>query len=217
MQEVSKNLSLLWSADQGWAEAKCEEAAMQETDYEQGLLGLIQQQPEQGLAEAIKQYGGLVQAVVRRVLGNECQQDVEECTSEVFWRLYQAVGQEGRFEAGRSLKSYLCGIARHVALDRGRRLSRTVWQELPPEDKAGAPGADPAEQLADKDQKQLVQQCVDAMPQPDRDIFILRYYFGEQVKSIAARLGLETKAVENRLYQGRRRLKKTLMERGVEL
>ena len=57
---------------------------MQETDYEQGLLGLIQQQPEQGLAEAMKQYGGLVQAVVRRVLGNECQQDVEECTSEVF-------------------------------------------------------------------------------------------------------------------------------------
>ena len=93
MQEVSKNLSLLWSADQGWAETNCEEAAMQETDYEQGLLGLIQQQPEQGLAEAIKQYGGLVQAVVRRVLGNECQQDVEECTSEVFWRLYQAVGQ----------------------------------------------------------------------------------------------------------------------------
>lgn len=220
MQEVSKNLSLLWPVEQGRAEANREEAVMQEVNIEQRLLLLIRQQPEQGLAEAISQYGGLVQAVVRRVLGNDCRQDVEECVSEVFWRLYQAVGQSGQFEAGRSLKSYLCGIARHVALDRCRRLSRTAWQELSPEENVSfvsAAGADPAEQLAASDQKWLVQQCVDAMPQPDRDIFILRYYFGEQVKNIAVRLGLEAKAVENRLYQGRRRLKKTLMERGVEL
>lgn len=222
MQEVSKNLSLLWPSEPGRAGANREEAVMQEVDREQALLLLIRQQPEQGLAEAIKQYGGLVQAVVRRVLGNACQQDVEECVSEVFWRLYQSVGKANQFEAGRSLKSYLCGIARHVALDRCRRLSRTAWQEMPPENAGRAgladlAGADPADQLAASDQKRLVQQCVDAMPQPDRDIFILRYYFGEQVKNIAARLGLESKAVENRLYQGRRRLKKTLLERGVEL
>lgn len=62
-----------------------------------------------------------------------------------------------------------------------------------------------------------MQQCVDALPQPDRDIFILRYYFGERVNAIASRLGLEAKAVENRLYQGRLRLKKALVERGIEL
>ena len=168
---------------------------------EQGLLMAIRQQPEQGLAAAIEQYGGLVQ-------------DVEECTSEVFWRFYQ---NADNFQTERSLKSYLCGIARHVAIDRLRQLGRTDWQQLPQEANARGVWADPADELAAADCQRLVQQCVDALPQPDRDIFILRYYFGERVSAIAGRLGLETKAVENRLYQGRLRLKKALVERGIEL
>ena len=88
---------------------------------EQGLLMAIRQQPEQGLAAAIEQYGGLVQTVIRRLLGAARLQDVEECTSEVFWRFYQ---NADNFQTERSLKSYLCGIARHVAIDRLRRLGR---------------------------------------------------------------------------------------------
>lgn len=181
---------------------------------EQGLLMAIRQQPEHGLAAAIEQYGGLVQTVIRRTLGAARPQDVEECSSEVFWRLYQNVE---KFQPGRSLKSYLCGIARHVAIDRMRQLGRTDWQQLPQEENALGVWADPADELAAADRQKLVQQCVDALPQPDRDIFILRYYFGERVNAIASRLGLEAKAVENRLYQGRLRLKKALVERGIEL
>ena len=181
---------------------------------EQGLLMAIRQQPEQGLAAAIEQYGGLVQTVIRRLLGAARLQDVEECTSEVFWRFYQ---NADNFQTERSLKSYLCGIARHVAIDRLRQLGRTDWQQLPQEENALGVWAGPADELAAADCQRLVQQCVDALPQPDRDIFILRYYFGERVSAIAGRLGLETKAVENRLYQGRLRLKKALVERGIEL
>ena len=115
------------------------------------------------------------------------------------------------------MKSYLCGIARHVAIDRLRQLGRTDWLQLPQDENALGVWADPADELAAADRQQLVQQCVDALPQPDRDIFILRYYFGERVNAIASRLGLEAKAVENRLYQGRLRLKKALVERGIEL
>ena len=95
---------------------------------EQRLLLALRQQPEQGLAAAIEQYGGLVQAVIRRTLGAARPQDVEECTSEVFWRFYQ---NAANFQPGRSLKSYLCGIARHVAIDRLRQLGRTDWLQLP--------------------------------------------------------------------------------------
>jgi len=169
---------------------------------------------DKALAAVIEQYGGLVQAVIRRTLGSANAQDVEECTSEVFWRLYQ---NAENIQPERGLKSYLCGIARHVAVDRLRQLGRTDWQQLPQDENALGVWADPADELAAAERQRLVQQCVDALPQPDRDIFILRYYFGEQVKVIAERLGLSAKSVENRLYQGRLRLKKALIERGVEL
>lgn len=181
------------------------------------LARAIRQQPEQGLQEAIRLYGGLVQAVISRQLAGATPaatpQDIEECVSETFLRLYQ---NAGNIQPGRSLKSYLCGIARHVAVDYCRRLGRSRWQALPLEENALGIWADPADELAAADRQRLVQQCVDSLPQPDRDIFILRYYFGQQVKAIADRLGLDAKAVENRLYQGRRRLKKTLLERGFE-
>ncbi len=114
------------------------------------------------------------------------------------------------------MKSYLCGIARHVALDRLRQLGRAEWQQLPDDENALGVWADPADEVAAAERQSLVQQCVDALPQPDRDIFILRYYFGERVNAIAERLGLSAKSVENRLYQGRQRLKKALVERGIE-
>ena len=173
-------------------------------------------QPELDLAAAIEQYGGLVQAVIRRTLGagNANAQDVEECISEVFWRLHQ---NAGNFQPERSLKSYLCGIARHVAIDKLRQLGRTDWQQLPQDENALGVWVDPADEVAAAERQRLVQQCVDALAQPDRDIFILRYYFGERVNVIASRLGLSAKSVENRLYQGRLRLKKALIERGVEL
>lgn len=181
---------------------------------EQRLIWAMRQQPEEGLAAAISQYGGLVQAVIRRQGPSLSQQDVEECTSEVFWRLYQ---NAENFKPGNSLKSYLCGIARHVTVDRLRQLGRSAWQELPQDENALGVWADPADEVAAADRQQLVQQCVDSLPQPDRDIFILRYYFGERINAIADRLGLSAKSVENRLYQGRLRLKKALLERGVEL
>ena len=208
--------------EQGLLEQRVFRAAVKQEDMmvicnapdEQRLLLALRQQPEQGLAAAIEQYGGLVQAVIRRTLGAARPQDVEECTSEVFWRFYQ---NAANFQPGRSLKSYLCGIARHVAIDRLRQLGRTDWLQLPQDENALGVWADPADELAAADRQQLVQQCVDSLPQPDRDIFILRYYFGERVNAIASRLGLEAKAVENRLYQWRLRLKKALVERGIEL
>lgn len=180
---------------------------------ERSLICLVRQQPEQGLAQAIKQYGGLVQAVIRRKLGAANTQDVEECTSEVFWRFYQNIE---KFKPDGSVKSYLCGIARHVALDKLRQLGRVDWQQLPSDEDALGVWVDPADEVAAAERQRLVQQCVDALPQPDRDVFILRYYFGERVNTIASRLGLSAKAVENRLYQGRQRLKKALVERGIE-
>ena len=47
----------------------------------------------------------------------------------------------------------------------------------------------------------------DALTEPDREILLRRYYFGQKPREIAAALGLDKKQVDNRLYQTKRRLR----------
>ena len=56
---------------------------------------------------------------------------------------------------------------------------------------------------------------MEQLPPPDREIFLLRYWMELRVNRIGEILGLTEKQVENRLYRGRRALRKTLEERGI--
>lgn len=186
---------------------------------ERELAELLRQRPEQGLAAALDEYGALVKSICRRALGGAAAaEDVEECVAEAFWRLYQ---RRGAIRSEYGLKSWLCGIARHVALDKRRELARrTAGGDMPAGvDAVDLPDmsdlSDPAEFAARAELRRTVQECVDGLGQPDRKIFIMRYYFGDKVADIAHTLGLDAKAVENRLYRGRLRLKTALLERGI--
>lgn len=178
------------------------------------LLKLLKDSPEQGLAAAIEQYAGLVKAVVCRLLGSAAEHDVDECISDVFVRLYRSVD---KFEptAG-SLKGYLCGIARHTALDYRRRLGKTAAFISSEENEIGVE-FDPADEMARKTNRRIVQNAVSDMVSPDKEIFIMRYFFGERVSVIAEKLNMSSKSVENKLYRGRKKLKTELMERGIIL
>lgn len=55
------------------------------------MLTLMQNDPEKGVEQAIRQYGGLCKAVAVRILGAYHQQDIEECISDTFVKLWRAV------------------------------------------------------------------------------------------------------------------------------
>ena len=54
--------------------------------------------------------------------------------------------------------------------------------------------------------------AVDALAEPDREILLRRYYFGQKPREIAAALGLDKKQVDNRLYQTKRRLRASVTD-----
>lgn len=176
------------------------------------LLRLLQTEPEQGLRLALAQYGGLVKRIVLTVLPQADRRDMEECVADVFLRLYQSAGRYREGAPG-GLKGYLCGIARHTAIDRGRRSYGLTVLPL----SAGELGVSPdlAEKLEQREVTLAVQQAVLALQPPDKEIFIRRYFCNQRVAEIAGELGLDEKAVENRLYRGRKRLKQQLIEQGV--
>ena len=187
---------------------------------------LLRSQPEEGLRLAMEQYGGAVKWIAANILGADARQDVEECVAETFVRLWRGstgFNPEGntadRSAADRStLYSYTCGIARHVAIDmvRRRRMNHVSMEEMT-EDVAAELAEDPdfAKQLADQENRRILWETVEQLPPPDREIFLLRYWMELRVNRIGEILGLTEKQVENRLYRGRRTLRKTLEERGI--
>lgn len=182
---------------------------------EDQLRELLMQNPAAGLEAAISQYGTSVRWIVKKIVGTNKQQDIEECVSDTFVRLWQGIGQ---FDAdkGTSLKSYLFGIARHTALDY-RRKSLRLGELVPMEEAELSVSVDFEENMARSINSRLLQETIRELPPPDKEIFVSRYFMGERVTDIAQRLGLSQKAVENKLYRGKKGLKNALMERGIIL
>jgi RNA polymerase sigma-70 factor (ECF subfamily) len=168
------------------------------------------------LAEMIRRYGGLVRHICRNALGDR-PEDIDECVSDAFAALWERTVRGGVDPDLGDVKRYLCGIARNKAIDRYRKLAARPLT-LPLDD-AGADGSaaagalsepDIAELLARNDQEALLAGAVGSLPSPDREVFILRYYYMERVKAIADKLGMTEKAVENRLYRGKLTLRRKL-------
>lgn len=177
------------------------------------LLALLLNNPTKGVLALIKQYGGYAKAIIVRV-GVSNKQDIEECIADVFAKLWQAKNIID-LEKG-SLKGYISMISRNLAVNKVKRQQR-VGNLLPIEELEIGVDVDMEQEFANKQNARLVNEVVEMLGEPDREIFIRRYFFYEQIKTIAEHLGLAPKAVENKLYTGKKHLKETLLERGIIL
>lgn len=112
--------------------------------------------------------------------------------------------------AGR-LKSYLGRIARNRAISalRGRR------EEVPLEDDVlPLPAPGPEDELLRREEYAALRRTLDALPEPDRTIFLRHYYRCETVAAIADGLHIPVNTVKSRLRRGRERLRRELTEGG---
>jgi RNA polymerase sigma-70 factor (ECF subfamily) len=182
-------------------------------DKEKEILLLLKTCPEEGLKKVLAAYGGPVMTICRNILFDCLPEDIEEAAADSLVRLWRSIGNF-RDDGEYSLKSYLYGIARHTALDKRRQLKKHA-PLLPIEEAELEDPVDVESYFSRKLSAHILHESVNEMSEPDRSIFILRYYYFEKVKDIAARLGLAPKAVENRLYYGKNKLRQSLMERGI--
>jgi len=180
------------------------------TDEE--LADQIRNNPEQGLSAAITLYGGICKGVLSRIIGTSHPQDIEECLMTAYYKVWRNIGQ---FHSERgTLKAWVVQIARNQALDWLRRRGEEV---IPLEEDILGPDLDLEEEAARRINAEIVRQTINGLEEPDRTIFVRRYYYLEKVKTIAKHMQISEKAVEHRLSRGRERLKGELLERGVML
>jgi RNA polymerase sigma-70 factor (ECF subfamily) len=176
------------------------------------LIKLLKKNPSRGLSCAIDQYGGLVKTIAVRIIGYENQQDIEECVSDVFVELWKSIDNYNKDKG--ILKNYIISIARFVCINKFKR--KMNHTEIIPLEESGLElDFDMDDEVSAGINKKIIKDTIYSLPQPDKDIFVRRYYLYENVKDIADNLGLNAKMVENKLYRGKEKLKVALLENGI--
>lgn len=175
------------------------------------IILLIKDNPPEGLKEAIQKYRGYVGAIVTRVLSGS-ERDVEECVADTFvsvWKYIRA-GNEVH-----NLKGCIACTARNTALNRLKKLKREAMADISelelPSD------GDTALDFETEENLREIQELVVRMDEPDREIFVRKYFLMESLKEISKRTRLDETQIRNRLYRGRQKLRKQLEERGVAI
>ena len=139
---------------------------------------------ERAVADVIARYSRHLYTVAAAALrGVGTEQDAEEAAADAFVYLWE---HPEKLDPRRgSLKTWLSVVA----------------------DPLGVPEA-----LLAGERRAALNAAVDALAEPDREILLRRYYFGQKPREIAAALGLDKKQVDNRLYQTKRRLRASVTD-----
>ena len=176
---------------------------------ERHALDLLREDRPGGLEWFIDRYTAYVSAIAWNILGRTMTaQDVEEVTSDAFVTLWR---NREKARPGR-IKGYLGQIARTRAINRLRQAEMDLELE---EDLLVLPGADPEALAEGRERDAAVRSAVQAMDEPDREIFVRHYYYCESAQQIAGHLHMTPAAVRQRLKRGRDRLREVLTEGGA--
>ena len=180
------------------------------------LLKILYENTSYGIEVAIDTYGKAVKTICQTILSGFSEEDVEEAVSDTFVGLWKALDRI-KLERETGLKEYLYGIARRTALNKRRKLAKEHNTSQIDEVKELVSEQDVEKNLIDKAECRIIYELINDMKSPDKEIFTLRYFNQNTIKEIANKLVLKTKTVENKLARGKVKLRKQLINIGIEL
>ena len=178
---------------------------------ESKLLSLLLNDPESGLEKLMDRYMGFVYTIVYGKLSHVCgKQDIEECVSDIFYEIYKTRHAIDLTKG--SLKSYLAVLSKRAAIDAYRKL-RCDTRNLPLDgfdEDWMASDENVEKSVTDNETSELLIREIKALGEPDSQIMIRKYYFGQTAKTIAGALGLRENTVNKRASRALGKLKSAL-------
>ncbi len=166
----------------------------------------VRQGNSQAFQAVVERYQSLVSAVAYAVVGDfSLSQDVAQ---ETFWSAWKS---REALERPQSLGSWLCGIARNVALQ-AKRKQRFTATTAPLEHDVAARETDPEFQSISAEESAVVWQSLESLPEHYREVLVLYYRQERSVAEVALALELSEDAVKQRLSRGRAMLRDQLAE-----
>jgi RNA polymerase sigma-70 factor (ECF subfamily) len=188
---------------------------------EQSLVAELQAGSEQAFALLIAQYSHPIYSLIARSLRDPA--DAADVTQEVFVKVFRSISG---FHGEASLRTWIYRIALHEASNQRRWWGRHKRQELtidaPLENEEGetfcladalATGdASPYECMARSETRTHVEAALRTIPEPFREVVVLREIEGFGYEEIAEILNVNLGTVKSRLTRGRAALREALLK-----
>src|SRR5271157_3091707 len=148
---------------------------------------------ETALGILYDRYGGLVYSVAKHILGDSGA--AEEVLQDIFHQLWRSASS---FDSARgSLSSWLLVMARNRSIDRVRRRTPSVGEEVA--ETLHGPGLDLESVAAQNEMAARVRAALRALPETQRRAIELAYFEGLTQSEIAKRTGDPLGTVKTRL------------------
>lgn len=172
------------------------------------MVGLMRAGDTRGLEAVIEKYRGLACSIATSVLGKGSREDVLECVNSAFFDVWLSMSE---FDSLRSsLKGWVALLTRRRAIDQLRKnigCRHTSLDDFPAEVLA----EDTCHSFIQREALiNLFNEFVQGLTEPDRSIFVRRFFVLESIPAIARRYNLTRGAVDNRLSRMRKSLKQVL-------
>ena len=167
------------------------------------LLMLLKSDPEQGLAQVVRQYSAYVHKTAYTRLRDVCtKEDIEETVSDIFLMFYNT-GVKNSFEIS-SVRALLSVIAKRHCINIFHKCSGQAetldYDEL-------------ENSIADEktDNSRLIE-AIKQLGEPDSLIIIRKFYLGQKNIDIAKDLGMNISTLNMKISRGLKKLKRILEE-----
>ncbi len=164
------------------------------------LLAQIKKGEERAIDRAVGLYTPYLSTVLYNMASNLSKEDTEEIVSDVFFALWKNAEYIDLNKG--TVRSYLAAAARNFALKRLKKKKDSVsLDEAEISDKAG-----------DSFSAVTVWDAVMSLGEPDSEIFIRFYKYGEKLREISKATGINISTVKTRLSRGKAKLKRILSD-----
>lgn len=174
---------------------------------ERKFVNKIRKKDPKGLDYIINTYSKKVYFLVYKIIGQYGKEEVEECVSDVFYKIWNSIEE---FDEKRgSFSSFIFIKAKYLALDYKRKLEKNKTINIDIEDKIT--NAQTTECLIlDKENSEEIINIINKFKEPDKTYFHYRYFMYYKIDEIADKFSTTRSSIENRLYRCRLIIKEHL-------
>lgn len=169
------------------------------------LIEGLKKQKRGSLETAIDIYTPYVSVIVYNIIGGVMtKEDAEEVVSDVFVQLWRNA-KTLDIEKG-SVRAYLGAIAQNAA----KKKLRSVLVETSLDEKLSSSSLSPEERAEEKEELLELLELIESLGEPDSEIFLRHYWYGERVSKISSATGICKSTITTKLHRGRKKLREIL-------
>jgi len=171
---------------------------------EENYIKRLKNRKEDALEFIVDKYVVLVKSAVYKVLA-PLKRDgiIEECINDVFLSVWNHSNKFNGEEA--QFKKWIYKIAKFRAIDYYRKQIKNTEVSLEGDISEGKSVEE--EVIITEDRNELIA-LINALELIDRDIFVMKFFLDVKSDDIARKLGMSRAAIDNRIYRGKKKLKK---------